>query len=117
MIDVDIDPAKTLGVKHSGLGLARYRQFLQCDPCAYCGAPFDPEPVDNYGTPYNQRQIDHIVPRSQGGPNHWTNYTAACCDCNWSKFDASPLAWLLRLERLARGDVDGALAIRIGGEL
>lgn len=31
--------------------------------------------------------IDHIVPRSKGGPNTWENTVAACRRCNFTKAD------------------------------
>ena len=31
--------------------------------------------------------IDHVVPRSKGGPNSWTNCVAACVKCNAEKAD------------------------------
>jgi hypothetical protein len=103
---IDVDPVKLLGLKRAGLGLEAYKRLLRHDPCAYCGMPFD----ERY-----PHEIDHIVPRSQGGPNHWSNYIGACGGCNICKLDWSMLTWLLRLERIAHRDLDGALAIRIGG--
>ncbi|AVT32092.1 MULTISPECIES: HNH endonuclease [unclassified Plantactinospora] len=44
--------------------------------CGYCGAPAS--------------TVDHILPRSRGGRNTWTN-TVACCDgCNQRKADRTP---------------------------
>lgn len=34
--------------------------------------------------------IDHILPRSQGGRNLWTNTVAACGACNQRKGDRTP---------------------------
>lgn len=45
--------------------------------CCYCGS-------------HRATTIDHIVPRSRGGKNAWTN-TAACCDpCNQLKGNRTP---------------------------
>jgi 5-methylcytosine-specific restriction endonuclease McrA len=44
--------------------------------CGYCGAP--------------SSTIDHIVPRSRGGPNSWLNTVAACFGCNQRKGDKTP---------------------------
>lgn len=41
--------------------------------CQYCGRRAD--------------SIDHIVPRSKGGPHTWENVVAACHRCNSSKRD------------------------------
>lgn len=65
-----------------------YKRVLRKDPCAYCGGPS--------GT------IDHITPRSQGGPNRHTNLAAACQRCNSRKADRSLLTFLtLRARRQA----------------
>jgi hypothetical protein len=32
--------------------------------------------------------IDHIIPRSKGGPNHMRNFCLSCYDCNCKKSDA-----------------------------
>lgn len=53
-------------------------ELLLRDPCSYCG-----ERKPGIG-------IDHIVPRSAGGPNDWTNLTACCNQCNGRKH-AKPL--------------------------
>lgn len=52
--------------------------------CAYCGAP--------------ATSIDHVVPRSRGGPHSWDNVVAACRRCNHLKADRTlnELGWRLR---------------------
>lgn len=60
--------------------VADYKRALRCDPCAYCGAP--------------SNALDHIVPRSAGGPDDWTNRAGACTSCNSSK-QSSPLLTFL----------------------
>lgn len=51
--------------------------------CVYCGARAD--------------TIDHVRPRSRGGPHQWTNVVAACARCNHRKGDRflSELGWSL----------------------
>jgi 5-methylcytosine-specific restriction endonuclease McrA len=44
--------------------------------CAYCGA--------------GASTIDHVLPRSRGGANEWTNTVAACGRCNNRKDDRTP---------------------------
>ncbi|GAA0567383.1 HNH endonuclease [Paractinoplanes ferrugineus] len=44
--------------------------------CAYCGA--------------GASTIDHVLPRSRGGANEWTNTVAACGRCNSRKGDRTP---------------------------
>lgn len=44
--------------------------------CQYCGR--------------NGDTVDHIVPRSRGGPNSWTNCVCACGECNRRKNNRTP---------------------------
>src|SRR3982750_2932107 len=41
--------------------------------CQYCGAAAE--------------NIDHVIPRSRGGPHEWENVVAACRPCNSKKED------------------------------
>lgn len=34
--------------------------------------------------------IDHVIPRSRGGENSWTNCVTSCKDCNTKKRDLTP---------------------------
>lgn len=36
---------------------------------------------------YREATIDHVVPRSKGGKNHWTNCVTSCKTCNKKKRD------------------------------
>jgi 5-methylcytosine-specific restriction endonuclease McrA len=50
---------------------------------------------DNYVCQYcgvrrNDLTIDHIIPRSRGGPDSWENVAAACLQCNVSKGNRTP---------------------------
>ena len=45
-----------------------WRETIRKDPCALCGGPGG--------------SIDHIVPRSAGGPNRWDNLSGCYRDCN-----------------------------------
>ncbi|MBT8228596.1 MAG: HNH endonuclease [Dactylosporangium sp.] len=45
--------------------------------CGYCGA--------------TATTIDHILPRSRGGRNSWTNTVAACSGCNQRKGNRTPV--------------------------
>lgn len=44
--------------------------------CQYCGA--------------SAENLDHVIPRSKGGPHTWENVVAACRTCNTSKEDRLP---------------------------
>ncbi|AMP02453.1 HNH endonuclease family protein [Collimonas pratensis] len=43
--------------------------------CAYCGGRF----------PHNELSRDHVLARSRGGKDTWTNCVTACKDCNQEK--------------------------------
>jgi len=48
--------------------------------CQYCGRHF----------PTSELSVDHVVPRSSGGGDHWTNLVCACIRCNARKGDRTP---------------------------
>lgn len=62
--------------------------IISGDPCSYCGGPME--------------HVDHVVARSLGGPDHWTNYAPTCQWCNMSKRVNSVLGFMLK--RLEAGD-------------
>jgi 5-methylcytosine-specific restriction endonuclease McrA len=51
--------------------------------CVYCGAP--------------ATSLDHVVPKSRGGPHTWDNVVSACSRCNHVKADRgiAELGWRL----------------------
>ena len=57
--------------------------------CAYCTAPLHGH-LDSLPSP----QIDHIVPRSQGGGNELANLALACGPCNNAKGAQTPEEWM-----------------------
>jgi hypothetical protein len=48
--------------------------------CQYCGIELPPTKLT----------IDHVLPRSRGGPTTWENCVAACAACNFRKADRTP---------------------------
>jgi 5-methylcytosine-specific restriction endonuclease McrA len=48
--------------------------------CQYCGVPLASDDLT----------IEHVLPRSRGGPTSWENCVAACEDCNARKADRTP---------------------------
>lgn len=48
--------------------------------CQYCGSRF----------PTSELSIDHVVPRSQSGPDTWENLVCACVRCNSRKGGRTP---------------------------
>jgi len=59
------------------------------DTCQYCGRRF----------PRSQLNLDHVVPRSQGGLSSWENVVCSCHRCNWRKGGRTPEQCGLRLLR------------------
>lgn len=51
--------------------------------CCYCGVPMVCEPNADA-----QATIEHVVPRSLGGPDHPDNYVIACKRCNQARGNA-----------------------------
>lgn len=66
--------------------------------CFYCEAQlWDASygPADGLD-PARQFHIDHIVPKTHGGPDHISNYVPACQKCNSSKSDRPFVQYLKR---------------------
>lgn len=69
--------------------LSRRAIFARDDHrCQYCGSRAD--------------SIDHVMPRSRGGPHTWENVAAACRRCNTDKRDRTPEEAGMRLARPCR---------------
>lgn len=54
--------------------------------CQYCETPASKLKGKN-----NRLTIDHIKPKSQGGPHHWENVVTACYRCNLKKRNRTPM--------------------------
>jgi 5-methylcytosine-specific restriction endonuclease McrA len=57
--------------------------------CQYCGVRFDRKDLN----------IDHVVPRQQGGLTTWTNVVCSCIACNSRKANRTPEQAGIRLIR------------------
>lgn len=57
--------------------------------CQYCGQSLPP----------SQLSLDHVVPRSRGGPTTWDNVVASCVGCNTKKGGRTPKEARMRLMR------------------
>ncbi|MGH8338702.1 MAG: HNH endonuclease [Gammaproteobacteria bacterium] len=55
--------------------------------CQYCGTML----------PLDDLTVEHIMPRSRGGPTSWENCVAACTACNARKADQTPKEAGMRL--------------------
>jgi 5-methylcytosine-specific restriction endonuclease McrA len=65
--------------------LSRRAVFIRDNfECQYCGRPAE--------------NVDHVVPKSKGGPHTWDNVVAACRPCNSRKENRSPADVGLRLK-------------------
>jgi hypothetical protein len=63
--------------------------------CAYCDVPIQ----DGAGLEPTSMCVEHVVPKSMGGPDHLTNYVPACRSCNNSKSDRHVLTLVRKLQR------------------
>lgn len=66
--------------------------------CQYCGG--------------RAENIDHVLPRSKGGPHTWENVVACCRRCNSRKENRMPAEAGLRLRRTPRAP-QGSLLLRV----
>jgi 5-methylcytosine-specific restriction endonuclease McrA len=67
--------------RFSGMACNRSNIILRDDSkCQYCAKHF----------PTEQLTLDHVVPKSRGGLNTWTNLVAACKKCNQKKGCKTP---------------------------
>lgn len=79
-----------INVPRRGVGWSRRGVLLRDNHvCIYCG-------VGSGGQQRGQIlrkhdfTIDHVIPRSRGGQNTWTNTACACPQCNQRKGDRTP---------------------------
>ena len=60
--------------------------------CQYCGHRFG----------LHKLSLDHVMPRSRGGPTTWENIVASCLDCNVRKGGRTPQEAGMKLMQLPR---------------
>ncbi|MEE9278902.1 MAG: HNH endonuclease [Myxococcota bacterium] len=60
--------------------------------CQYCGRRFA----------RSQLNLDHVVPRAQGGRSTWENVVCSCVECNRRKGGRTPRQAAMRLIRMPR---------------
>ena len=76
-----------------GVKLNRRNLFARDrNQCQYCGHHF----------PTTELSIDHVVPKSQGGEDSWTNLVCACVSCNSRKGGRTPTQAGIKLVRAAK---------------
>jgi len=68
-------------VPHREVAFTRHNVFARDGRrCAYCGKRKATDELD----------LDHVIPRSRGGPHVWTNVVTSCRPCNLKKADKLP---------------------------
>lgn len=76
--------------------------------CQYCGQTFTSAELE----------MEHVIPRAQGGRSAWENLVAACRDCNVRKANRTPAEagmTLLRKPRILTIHTSRALLRQMGG--
>lgn len=72
------------------VGFNRQNLFIRDEhSCQYCGDEL----------PGSKLQVEHVLPRSRGGPTSWENTVAACADCNSRKADKTPAEAKMKLRK------------------
>lgn len=66
--------------------------------CCYCAQPMTLKLGKRHTA-----TIEHIVPRSKGGPNMVFNYAAACFSCNTEKGNTNLLVFLAKRKHQSFG--------------
>ncbi|KKN96902.1 hypothetical protein LCGC14_0165470 [marine sediment metagenome] len=75
-------------IPQHGLKFSRYHVFKRDHYCCqYCGRQVKREEI----------QLEHIVPKAQGGQTAWDNCVSACEPCNAEKADRTPAQAGMRL--------------------
>ena len=60
--------------------------------CQYCGDEFMK----------HQLTLDHVIPKSRGGPKSWENLATCCVSCNQKKGDKTPSEAYMDILRVPR---------------
>lgn len=77
----------------STVRFSRQNIYLRDDfTCQYCNIRF----------PRSKLNLDHVVPKSQGGKTHWLNIVCSCMPCNMSKGGRTPEQAGMKLARQPR---------------
>ena len=75
-------------VPNNAVKFSRRNVFLRDEyRCQYCGRKFSSSSLS----------LDHVKPRSQGGPTNWSNIVAACLKCNVRKGGRTPVEANMKL--------------------
>lgn len=69
--------------------------------CQYCRTPFKSKDLT----------LDHVIPKSKGGPSAWDNIVAACAPCNTKKADKLPHQTKMRPHKKPKQPKRGAMFV------
>jgi len=88
MVLMDYNKLPRLTVRYSRRNVFMRDRYT----CQYCGKTRQEEPMN----------IDHVVPRAQGGTTQWENVVCSCVRCNSHKGARTPEQAHMKLARLPR---------------
>lgn len=78
------------GIAYEKVKLTRRNIYIRDEyTCAYCGKKFNTEKLN----------IDHVIPKSRGGRNVWSNVVCSCVPCNTKKDNRTPDEAGMKLRR------------------
>lgn len=81
--------------------------------CIYCGA--QPGTIQRGKVlAKSDLTVDHVLPRSRGGKDHWTNTACACYHCNHRKSDRLPHEAGMKLQWEPKTPRTSYLVIAVG---
>jgi len=89
--------------------------------CVYCGARIGDRRRGQIAT-RTDFTLDHLIPRSRGGGNSWSNTACACRWCNHRKADRTPheagmrLRWEPKMPRVSYVVVSGKTSAQTPAE-
>jgi len=80
-------------IPNQTLKLTRRNIYIRDESiCQYCGKKLSTDKLN----------LDHIVPKSQGGHNEWENLVCSCFKCNEKKAGRTPKEARMKLIRIPR---------------
>lgn len=71
----------------------KHTLFGQCEGICECKVSF----------PFRNFTVDHIIPVSKGGTDHFENLQLLCAACNWLKGDGTQEEFLAKLKERGLG--------------
>lgn len=69
--------------------------------CSYCHKPLA-HPYEEAKEGQESMHVDHVVPKSAGGPDHMLNYAPSCGPCNISKNGRDVVVYISSLQKVLK---------------